>query len=468
MGIDATCMLESQPRLIRVGLAQNSDPRRMAVAMVLLMIISLAQPVGADISVSRNDFGVLDELNEILSKRTDNDEATVATQEAVDALNAVDLAQRPVDSSDPLSQASGYLDSLELRDASPFVADHPRPYEFLMDASTQPEGWPYNLFETLFSVEALGLTNPLAIGVNTYAIYVNFSSRAGGPSHEAWVEGTFTGEILVGTDLALFRNDIDIDNDSVDDLSVSLTIEGLIDQDDGFGFEFGDCGLPPLTIPCIEEFWIRPTFQWKVNVINPSALLWDNLSHLEVSLMKGLAFDLTLDESESYAIVIDTRFTQPPHDFRLSVGLQKMTFSVNAVITNALDFLASLLAGGVNSSTLSLTSISAPYAISASNPDADSSNHQSDCNDGSGYYDPILDHDAESDEHKCGFGLGVGFIRFEGDNGGTSAKVLELAYIDAGFHPEVGDTRLPNEVDITLRNDNLGKNTFDTVEIYSD
>ena len=468
MGIDATCMVESQPRLIRVGLPQNSDPRRMAVAMVLLMIISLAQPVGADISVSRNDFGVLDELNEILSKRTDNDEATVATQEAVDALNAVDLAQRPVDSSDPLSQASGYLDSLELRDASPFVADHPRPYEFLMDASTQPEGWPYNLFETLFSVEALGLTNPLAIGVNTYAIYVNFSSRAGGPSHEAWVEGTFTGEILVGTELALFRNDIDIDNDSVDDLSVSLTIEGLIDQDDGFGFEFGDCGLPPLTIPCIEEFWIRPTFQWKVNVINPSALLWDNLSHLEVSLMKGLAFDLTLDESESYAIVIDTRFTQPPHDFRLSVGLQKMTFSVNAVITNALDFLASLLAGGVNSSSLSLTSISAPYAISASNPDSDSSNRQSDCNDGSGYYDPILDHDAESDEHKCGFGLGVGFIRFEGDNGGTSAKVLELAYIDAGFHPEVGDTRLPNEVDITLRNDNLGKNTFDTVEIYSD
>jgi len=461
-------MVESQPRLIRVGLPQSSDPRRMAVAMVLLMFFSMAQPVGADISVSRNDFGVLDELDEILSKRTDNGEGSVAAQGATDALNAVDIAQRPVDSSDPLSQATSYLDSLELRDSSPFVADHPRPYDFLMDSSTQPEGWPYNLFETLFSVESLGLTDPLAIGINTYAVYVNFTSRDGGPSHEAWVEGTFTGELLVGTEIVLFNNYIDIDGDNESDLSVGLTIEGLATQGDGFGLEFGDCGIPPLTLPCIEELWIRPTFQWKVTALNQNDFLWNNMSQLEVSLMKGLAFDVTLDESESYAIVIDTRFTQPPHDFTLGVGLQKMTFSINAIITNALDFVASLLSGGVNSSTLSLTSISAPYAIRASNPDADSSNRQSDCDDGSDYYDPLLDHDAESHEHKCGFGLGVGFIRFEGDNGGATSKVLETAYIDVGFHPEVGDTRLPKEVDFTLRNDNLGQNTFDTVEIYSD
>ena len=185
-------MVESQPRLIRVGLPQSTDPRRMAVFLVLLMFISLAQPAGADLSISRNDFGVLDELEDTLSKRTDNDEASVAAQGAVDALNAVDLAKRPIDSTDPLSQASGYLDSMELRDSSPFVTDHPQPYEFLMDASTQPDGWPYNLFETLFSVESLGLTNPLGIGINTYAVYVDFTSRDNGPSHEAWVEGTFT------------------------------------------------------------------------------------------------------------------------------------------------------------------------------------------------------------------------------------------------------------------------------------
>ena len=148
-------MVEGQPRLIRVGLPQGSDPRKMAVAMVLLMFVSLASPAGADLSVSRNDFGVLDELDETLSKRTENGEAAVAAQGAADALNAVDLAQRPVDETDPLSQASSYFDGLELRDASPYEVDHPRPYEFLMDASTQPDGWPYNLFETLFSIVSL-------------------------------------------------------------------------------------------------------------------------------------------------------------------------------------------------------------------------------------------------------------------------------------------------------------------------
>ena len=460
-------MVEGQPRLIRVGLPQSSDPRKVALAMVLLMFVSLASPAGADLSVSRNDFGVLDELDETLSKRTENGEAAVAAQGAAEALNAVDLAKRPVDETDPLSQASSYLDSLELRDSSPFEVDHPRPYEFLMDASTQPDGWPYNLFETLFSVSSLGLDNPLGIGINTYAVYVNFTSRDNGPSHEAWVEGTFTGELLVGTDIVLFNNYIDIDGDSVDDLSVGLTIEGIINQGDGFGVELGDCGVPPLTVPCVEELWIRPTFQWRVTALDQSDFLWNNMSHLEVSLMKGLAFDVTLDDSESYAVVIDTRFTQPPHDFTLGVGLQKMTFSVNAIITNALDFITSLTTGSINSSSLSLTSISAPYAIRASNPDADSSNRQSDCNDGSDYYDPIADHNADSHDHKCGFGLGVGFIRFDGYGGGTTAPILETAYIDAGFHPEQGETRLPSEVDITLRNDNLGANTFDTVEIFS-
>ncbi len=461
-------MVEEGTRLLRIGLPQGTDPRRMAVAMVVLMLFSMASPVSADISVSRDDFGVLDELDDILSKRTENNEESIATLGAIDALNAIDVAQRPVDSTDPLSQASAYLDGIELRDASPFVADHPRPYEFLMDTSTQPDGWPYNLFETLFSVQSLGLDNILGIGINTYAVYVNFTSRNNGPSHEAWVEGTFTGELLVGTDIVLFNNYIDIDGDSVDDLSVGLTIEGLINQNDGFGFEFGDCGIPPVTVPCIEEFWIRPTFQWKVTALNQDDLLWDNMSHLEVSLMKGLAFDVTLDDSESYAIVIDTRFTQPPHDFTLGVGLQRITFSVNAVFANALQFLASLAAGGINSTSLSLTSISAPYAIRASNPNADSSNRQTNCDDGSGYYDPEVDHLAESHDHKCGFGLGVGFIRFDGYGGGTTAPVLETAYIDAGFHPEQGQTEIPSEVDITLRNDNLGQNSFDNVEIFSD
>ena len=100
----------------------------------------------------------------------------------------------------------------------------------------------------------------------------------------------------------------DIDGDGEDDLSVALTIEGIITQGDGWGVETSG-GL----IPIIEKLWINPTFQWEVTALDQTDPLWDSLQHLEISLMKGLAFDITLDDSESYAIVIDTRFTQPPH-----------------------------------------------------------------------------------------------------------------------------------------------------------
>jgi hypothetical protein len=447
----------------------------MAVFLVVLMFASVAPPVQADLSVTRDDFGVLDALEETLKSRTASGESELATEQALEALNAVDLNARPLNANDALSESSAYLDNVTLRDSAPFEVDHPRPYEFLIDTSTQPDGWPYNLFETLFSVNSLGLNNPLGVGINTYAIYVNFSSRDNGPSFEAWQEGTFTGELLVGTDLVLFNNYIDIDGDGGDDLSVGLTIQGLITRDDGFGIELGDCvitpspapGVPAVTVPCVEEVWVRPTFQWSVTALDQDDPLWNDLANLEVSLMKGLAFDLTLEDSESYAVVIDTQFTQPPHQYTLSVGLQRMTFSVNALITDTLGFLTSILGGTFNSSDLSLTSISAPYAIRVNNPDAPGDDRQTDCEDES-YFDPIEDNLADSDEHKCGLGVGVGFIRFDGYGSGTSAPVLEAAYIDVGFHPEKGETRLPEEVDITLRNDNLGQNTFDTVEIFSD
>ncbi len=456
-------MDERKPRLIRQGLPQKADPRRAAIFLVLVMMSSIAVPVNADVSVARDDFGVLDELAQILADREQSGESFVAIQGADNSLAYVDAAARPISASDALSEADGYLEDVEMRDATPFEADHPKPYQFIIEEATHPDGWPYNLYDTLFSTEQLGLNNLLGIGINTYAIYVNFSSRNDGPSYEAWDSGTFTGEIFTASgNLALFENYIDVDGDGTDDLSVGLTVEGIATLGEGIGVEFSDD-----IIPIIEEIWIRPTFKWKVTTLNQNDPLWNELAHLEVSLMKGLAFDITFDDSESYAIVIDTRFTQPPSEFSLGVGIQKMTFDLNAAYTSALQLIAALIGGQLNSSELALTSVSAPYAVRVVNPNHDSSNLQTDCQDDD-YFDPINDHLAESRMHKCGFGIGIGYVHFGQQNQGQAVPVLELAYVDAGFHPEIGSTLIPSEVDLTLRNDNYGKNSFDTVEIYSD
>ena len=463
-------MVEERLRLVRRGLPQASDPRKSAVFLVLIMLFAFTNPVVANTSISRDDFDVLDALMDTLAMQTANGEAEIAQSSAEGALALVDAAARNVDGQDPISLAGSFSDNISFRDSSPYEPDHPRPYEFLMDATADQNGLPDNLFDTLFSTDNFGLGSLLAIGINTYAVYVNFTSKDNGPSYEAWAQGTFTGELFVDGEIVLFSNYIDIDGDGADDLSVGLTIEGIINQGDGWGI-VTENGGPLGLVPFVTGLWINPTFQWKVSALDQSDPIWDSLEHLEVSLMKGLAFDITFDDSETYAIVIDTRFTQPPHEFTVGVGIERIEFNVNPI--DQATFLASLLFGGINSSDFSLASITAPYSVQINNPNAPQNavwnpngDRQTNC-ENEDYYDPILDNEAPSHEHKCGFGAGVGFIRFDGDIGTTSAPVLEMSYLDVGFHPEIGETELPEEVDIVIRNDNVGENSFDSVEIYS-
>ena len=157
-------MNEDSLRLIRPGLPQSGDPRKPAFFLVILMLLSISNPVAADSSISRDDFDVIDALMETLADRIQGGEPDVALSSAEGALAQVDANARGITATDPLSVSSSFLDGTSMRDSSSFEQDHPRPYEFLMDASTQPEGFPNNLFQTLFSVSNLDLNNILAIG----------------------------------------------------------------------------------------------------------------------------------------------------------------------------------------------------------------------------------------------------------------------------------------------------------------
>lgn len=455
-------MDEPALRIVRPGLAQPRPRAKLAIVLVSVMLLSMMQPVSGNAAVARDDFGVLDAFAATLADRAAESESLVAIQGAESSFALVDASKREVSPGDALADSESYLEQVELRDTSPMEVDHPRPYEFLIDVSTHPDAWPYNLWQTLFSVENLGLDNLLGVGINTYAIYVNFTSRNNGPSYEAWDSGTFTGELLVGTNLVLFENYVDIDGDGTDDISVALTLRGLTQQGEGWGIELSN-GL----IPTPSEIWVRPTFQWAVNALNINDPLWDELEHLEVTLMKGLAFDVTLSNSESYAVVIDTRFTQPPADVTLGVGIERISFDISGTFTTAAELVIALLGGQVNSSDLALTGVTAPYAVRLSNPNAPGGNEQTDCSETLNY-DPATDYEANSRDHKCGIGIGVGYVHFGEVQPDSSIPILEVAYLDVGFHPEEGSTVIPSEVDLTLRNDNYGENTFDTVEVYSD
>ena len=58
-----------------------------------------------------------------------------------------------------------------------------------------------------------------------------------------------------------------------------------------------------------------------------------------------------------------------------------------------ISFLAALLIGGIDSSQLSLSSITAPYSVQVRNPNAPGTDIQTDCEDES-YYDRVVDNGA--------------------------------------------------------------------------
>lgn len=447
-------------RVLHRGVPQPLDSRRVAIVLVIVMFLPIFNPVSANENVGRDDFGVLETMANALTEQRDSGEDELARNSAESVLSALESRGREIGDGDALLATDGLIGDISMRQTTPLEPSHPRPYELLTNPDTHPDGWPNNLLDTLFELPP-SFNDPLAFGANTYSLYVNYTARNNGPQYEAWDYGTFTGDILSFEDTGLFENAVDLDGDGSSDVAVGLSIVGLGQQGEGWDVNFGD-GI----IPSIESIWIRPNFQWKVRVLDHNDPLWDDMASMEVSLMKGVAYDLTLTtEGESYALIIDSRFTQAPHDFQVRVGLDQMTLNVTQTFTSILDVL-NIFNGG-DDSGLEITSVTAPYAISISNPNRNSQNEQTDCEDSS-WYDSISDHDEESRLHKCGYSIGIGYVHYEQPDVDGNRALDELGYIDVGLHPIIGSTLIPEEVDLVIRNDNAGENSFDNIEIYSD
>ena len=98
-------MDEPALRLLRVGLPQPNRRGRLAVFLVSVMLLSMMQPVSGNVTVARDDFGVLDAFAATLEDRAAEGESLVAIQGAQSAFALVDASKRPVQSGDALADA---------------------------------------------------------------------------------------------------------------------------------------------------------------------------------------------------------------------------------------------------------------------------------------------------------------------------------------------------------------------------
>ena len=447
-------------RVLHAGVPRPFDSKKVAIVLILVMMMPIYSPVHADQTVGRDDFGILAAMVEALNEEENSGEDELAKNSAEGILSALESRGREIADGDALLATEDIIGDIQMRQTDPLEPMHPRPYVYLTDPTTHPEGWPNNLLDTLFDPPTL--SDPLAIGINTYSLYVNYSARNNGPQYEAWDYGTFTGDVLSFNGAGLFENAVDLDGDTNPDVAVGLSILGLGQQGEGWDVNFGG-GL----IPTVESIWIKPNFQWRIRVMDYSDPLWDDMASMEVSFIKGVAYDLALPttEAESYGLVIDSRFTQPPSDFQVKVGLDKMTLNVVGTVLSLVDVI-NIFNGG-DDSVFEVTSVTAPYSVLMSNPNENSANEQTDCEDSS-WYDPIADHDSSSREHKCGYSIGIGYVHFFPADSNGDRPVDEIGYIDIGLHPTLGSTLLPEEVDFVIRNDNAGDNSFDNIEIFTD
>ena len=170
-------MSEQGVRLLHRGVPQPLDSRRVAVALVIVMLLPIFTPVSANESVGRDDFGILEAMANALAEQRDSGEDELARDTAEGILSALEARGREIGDGDALLATDGVLGDITMQPTDPLVPSHPRPYEFLTEQDTHPEDWPDNLIDTLFDPSQLAITDPLALGVNTYSIYVNFTAK---------------------------------------------------------------------------------------------------------------------------------------------------------------------------------------------------------------------------------------------------------------------------------------------------
>ena len=440
-------------RTVRLLVAQPKGETSVnGVLITLIVLLPLLAPIGtasAQLQVNAEDFGILTELDKVISQRSEMVGDDALSQAADIALSEVRLQERITDSQDPIARVSESFSNLNMVDTTPPTPIHPTPYEMVLNPDEHPDEWANNIWGTLLTAD-------------NFVIWTHFKTDTGEEydhyeevdfSETALFAGGLIG-LLTGTNPLL--HEVSIDNDNTDEIEVGLSID--TSQSDGWGVE----GNPPTTL------WVEPTIEFSVRALDPSATVWDHIEYLEVSLMKQFAYSLNpLGTGESYVWVIDSRFTMMPEDFSLEVGLERFWFDIAGATTSFLLALTGIITGNVDESGISISSVAAPYAIHVDNIG------QTDCPDD---YDAATMHGAPTAEHRCTVAVGFGYIHFDAPADVSDKQVQEFAYIDLGIHPMETYVVLPSVIDLVLRNDDVlttsfgvtGEGGLNTVEYFAD
>ena len=427
---------------------------RITILLVFLFLIPLFSPftsVSGEPRIESEDFGVLEELGQMLDERGELLKTNSVSPVAEPRIESIRESVKSSDTSSVISEAGPSIDGLSMVQTSPPESDHPAPYDLLMNGSNRPPGFVENIWQTLFNI-------------TDYVIWTQYEDKEGNITEEIEVV-SFSASLLsiLNTNTEALLHSVDVDGDGDDDIQVGLKVD--VEFVGGWGIE-GD------------TLWIEPGIEFTVREVGGSSSDpdWQDMDSLTVSLIKAFTYSdsgtiLNLGEGETYVWVIDSRFTTPPNDFKFEVGIERFYFDLSEAALGFGQALLTLLTLGLGDSPsesgISFAAISSPYSLRFENEGQD------ECSDS---YDPSELMTRSSIEISCGVSAGFGYIHFAPPDDNSNRKMWELAYLEARFHPHSESDRLPTSAEIVIRTDSVlpsssgiqGEKSLTTIEYWAD
>jgi len=421
------------------------------VALLLIPTLSPMSAVNGEARFESDDFGILDELSSVLDEREEMLDSNSVGQIAGPIIEGVSNSVTPVSSSDPLSAIDSVTDGISMVQTSPPEPVHPSTYQLLSNQENAP-GEVLNIWQTI-------------INITDYVIRTEFTDLEGN-TVEKFEVVSFSASLLSLLDINSepLLHEVDIDNDGDDDIEVGLKI----------AWEFlGGWGIEGGTL------WLEPGISYSVRVLDSSINDpdWQHLDTLSVSLIKAFAYSgpdsiLALGEGETYIWVVDSKFTNPPEEFDLRIGIERLYFDISGA---SIDLISSLIQAltlgiinpGADQSGITFASISAPYAIEITNPGG------GDCPE---RYSPDELLFASHNDINCGVSAGFGYLHFSPPDDNGARDLWELAYIELSFHPNRQAVVIPEEIEVVIRTDSVlpennlvdGERGLTTIEYWAD
>ena len=438
-------------RLISRSPSTGHSHTVLIVALLLLPALSPMSAVNGEARFESDDFGILEELSDVLEEREEMLDSNSVGQLAGPIIEGVGNSVSPVSSSDPLSSIDAVTDGISMVQTSPPDPVHPSIYQLLLNQNDAP-GQVLNIWQTM-------------VNITDYVIRTEYTDLEGN-TVEKFEVVSFSASLVSLLDINSepLLHEMDIDNDGDDDIEVGLKI----------AWEFlGGWGVEGGTL------WLEPGISFEVRVLDSSSNDpdWQHLDTLTVSLIKAFAYSdqdtiLALGEGETYVWVVDSRFTVPPEEFTLRVGIERLYFDISGASVDLITSLIQALTFGIinqgaDQSGITFASISAPYAIEITNPGG------GDCPD---RYSPDELLFASHTEINCGVSAGFGYLHFAPPDNNGVRDLWELAYIELAFHPNRQAVIIPEEIDIVIRTDSVlpensivdGERGLTTIEYWAD